>query len=144
MPVRSLALTLFASLLLVGCMTQRDAADMDEEMPPVGGPPNIPTYVYGTWDYTMTALDSGNTMTGLLTISEEGPGRFTMSNGIDASLETQEVSVTAPNFILDGMVQANEPFGLSLAGSVAGDNMEAEANLDGMGTYRLTAIRLQR
>ncbi len=143
MPIRLLVLTLFASLLLIGCTTQRDSADMDDDMPPVGGPPPISTYVYGTWDYTMASLNSSDTMTGLLTISEEGPGRLTMSNGLDASIETQEVSVTAPNFILDGMVQTEEPFSLSLAGSVAGDHMEAEANLDGMGVYLLTATRVQ-
>ncbi|MEM1041179.1 MAG: hypothetical protein AAGI91_00975 [Bacteroidota bacterium] len=143
MPVRTLALALFAAFLIAGCTTPRDSADTDGATSPAGGPPNVSTYVYGTWDYTMTALAGGDTVTGMLTIPEEGSGRFTMSDGTDAALDAPALSVTAPNFVLDGRVLADEPFGLSLAGSVAGDNMEAEANLDGMGAYRLTATRVQ-
>lgn len=143
MPLRLFVLAILAPLLFAGCMTQRDSADMEEDTPPVGGPPNVSTYVYGTWDYTMTALDGSDTMSGLLTISEEGPGRFTTSTGLDAPLEAQEVNVTAPSFLLDATVRADQSFGFSLAGSVTGDTMEAEANLDGMGTYRLTAMRVR-
>lgn len=142
MPIRLFALALLAPLFFTGCMVQRDSADMDDT-PTDSGAPNVYTYVYGSWDYTMTPLDGGETLTGTLTIPEEGMGRFTSSSGLDAALETQSVSVTGPNVLLSGTVQAGEPFSLTLAGSTTGDTMEAEANLEGMGAYHFVATRAQ-
>ncbi len=140
MPVRPFTLALLAPLLLAGCLAQRASTGVDD-VPGGPMPPGVPNYVYGTWDYTMTAPD-GSTLTGLLTIAEDGTGRFTTSTGTDAPLATQDVSVTAPTFILAGTVQADEPLSLSLAGSVEADRMTAEATLDGT-AYALEATRLR-
>ncbi len=143
MPSRLFAFALLAPLLIAGCMTPREAPDTGNGDVPGGPmPPNIPTYVYGTWDYTMTAADGSDTLAGLLTINEDGTGRLTTSAGLDAPLALGDVSTTAPNFTLAATVQADEMLSLSLAGQVEGDRMTAEGNLNGA-VYALEATRVR-
>ncbi len=51
--------------------------------------------------------------------------------------------MTNANFVLAGIVQAAEPRPVTLAGSINGDEMSAEADMSGMGTYALTGMRRQ-
>lgn len=155
MPIR-LALALCLSLALTGCMTQRDSADpnaddgMAEEDPmgvdtamTHGGMPNVPVYLDGAWDFNATQIDGDETMTGTLTIAEEqGASRVLTSTGVDAPLVIEEMDMSNANFTLSGTLQtANGPVPVSLVGSLAGDEMTAEAEVEGLGTYALTGTR---
>lgn len=158
MPIRRLAFALCATLLLAGCTTQRDSADTQDTPGDdaaesdtvesdtvttrgVAGP-NIPVYIYGTWDFTATQIGGGDSLTGVLTIAEEsGASRLVASDGLDAPLAIEEMDVTNASFVLSGTVQGAEPMPVTLAGSLAGDEMTAEAELGERGTYALTAVR---
>lgn len=160
MPIRRLAFALCATLFLAGCMTQRDSADMDDvpsdddmmandtteadtATTRGGGMPNIPVYLYGTWDFTATQIDGADTMAGVLTIAEEeGGSRLVASNGIDAPLVIEGMEVTNANFTLAATVHTDAgPVPVDLAGSLTGDEMTAEAEIEGSGTYALTGTR---
>ncbi len=164
MPIRRLALALCATLLLVGCTTQRDSADTQDTSGGDGsaeadtaegataeadtvttrGGPNVPVYIYGTWDFTATQIGGDDTITGVLTIAEEpGASRLAASNGVDAALAIEEMDVTNTSFVLSGTLEGAEPMSLSLAGSLAGDEMTAEADMGARGVYALTATRRQ-
>lgn len=137
--------------LLIGCMTQRDSADMENDADGTmetdttrgGGMPNVAAYPYGAWDFTATEIGGDDTMTGTLMLAEaEGASHLTTSGGIDAPLLIEEFDLTNTNFVLSGTVQSNDgPMPVSFAGSLSGNEMTAEAELDGRGTYALTAVR---
>lgn len=157
MPIRRFVFALCVTLLAAGCMTQRDSTETNDEDDTMeedtveadthttrgGGMPNVPVYLDGTWDFTATPINGGETLTGVLTIAEEpGASRVVASNGIDAPLAIEGRAVTNANFTLDGMLQTAEgPMSVSLAGSLDGDEMTAEAEVEGVGTYALTGTR---
>ena len=135
--------------LLIGCMAQRDSADTpgdgtaETDTTWGGGMPNVAAYPYGAWAFTATHIGGDETMTGTLLIAEtEGASRFTTSDGLDAPLLIDEFDVTNNVFVLTGVVQDDGgPVPISVAGSLAGSEMSAEAELEGRGTYALTAVR---
>jgi hypothetical protein len=135
--------------LLIGCMAQRDSADTPGDDPAAtdttrgGEMPNIAAYPYGAWSFTATEIGGDDTMTGTLVLAEaEGVSRLTTSDGLDAPLLVEEFDVTNNTFVLSGMVQDDGgSMPISVAGSLAGDEMSAEAELEGRGTYALTAVR---
>jgi hypothetical protein len=135
--------------LLIGCMSQRDSADTPGDDPAAtdttrgGGMPNIAAYPYGAWGFTATEIGGDDTMTGTLLLAEaEGASRLTTSDGLDAPLLIDEFDVTNNAFVLSGVVQDDDgPMPVSIAGLLAGDEMSAEAELEGRGTYALTAVR---
>jgi len=135
--------------LLIGCMAQRDSADtsgdetVETDTTRGGGMPNVAAYPYGAWDFTATEIGGDETITGMLLLDEaEGASRLTTSDGIDAPLLVEEFDVTNNTFVLNGVIEsASGLIPVSLAGSLAGDEMSAEAEVEGRGAYALTAVR---
>jgi hypothetical protein len=155
MPIRRLALALCLALLAAGCTTQRDSTDVDADTNEEGdvaeedtettrgGMPNVPAYLDGAWDFTATQVDGDEAFTGTLTIAEaEGASRVLTSTGIDAPLAIEGMEVTNDTFVLDGTLQTPEgPVSVNLAGSLSGDEMSAEADVEGLGTFAITGTR---
>lgn len=101
---------------------------------------------YGAWDFTATEIGGDETLTGILTLAEtEGASRIVASNGIDAVLQIDEFELTNTNFVLNGVIQSAEgPIPMTMAGTLAGDEMSAEADLTGGSGYAVTAVRRSR
>lgn len=133
--------------LLLGCTAQRDAAEAEgherTETTQNGGALDVAAYPYGAWDFTATQIGGDDAFTGTLTLAEEeGASRVLTSTGIDAPLLVNVFESTNISFVLEGSIQtANGPLTVSMAGSMAGDEMSAEAELEGNGTYAVSAVR---
>lgn len=143
MPLRLFALAVVLPFLCAGCMAQRDTPEMETDTMGGGMTPNGPAYLYGTWEYTMTEISTGEAISGTLFL-EEAPtvSRVVTSRGVDAPLVIEEVELTNANFVLTGTVMADSgPLPITLAGSLSGDEMSAEADVTGMGIYALTGTR---
>lgn len=143
MLLRLLVYALLTPMLFTGCTAQRDTPEVVTETEGGNMGPNGPVYIFGAWDFTATQIDGDDTLTGTLTIGEErDASRIALSDGSDSPLVIDELDVTNANFILKGAVQTdNGPLSLSLAGSINGDEMSAEAEVEGLGTYALTGMR---
>jgi hypothetical protein len=149
MPLRCLLLPL--SALLIGCAAPRDSAEAEGDAEATaetettrdGGAPDAAVYPYGAWDFTATQIGGDETFTGTLTLAEEeGASRVLTSTGIDAPLLIDAFDLTNTSFMLEGLVQtANGPLAVRMAGSMAGGEMSAEAELEGSGTYAVSAVR---
>ena len=116
---------------------------METETTGGGMIPNGPVYLFGTWVITATQIDGDDTFSGTLVIEEGQTGsRLTLTDGFDAPLEIYELDVTNANFLLGGTLETPRgPLPVSLAGSLLGDEMTAEGEVMGRGTYALTGTR---
>ena len=142
--IRTITLALALPLLFASCMAQRETPEMPEmETETTGGgmTPNGPVVIAGAWVFTATEIGGEETLSGTLTI-EEGVGHLSLTDGFEAPLAIYEMEVTNANFLLGGTIETSQgPLPLSLAGSIAGDEMSAEAEVMGRGTYAFTGTR---
>ena len=155
MPFRLLAVL----LLLAGCTTQRDAADLetapdttavdstaDPALPDpaaTGGPgaPNIAVYLDGTWELTLTPRAGGEPIRGTWTVAEQGENRFAAAD-LAGPVRVAERSVSGDTFSVIGVVERAEgPAAFEAGGTLRGHEMTGEVTVEGLGTFDLAGTR---
>ena len=122
---------------------EMEAPAIETETTGGGMTPNGPVLIFGTWTFTATQIGGDDTLAGTLTLAEgQNASRLVLTDGFNASLQISELDVTNANFVLAATVQTEDgPLPFSLAGSLTGDEMSAEANVEGMGAYALFGTR---